>query len=66
MEMVMKDRRRSWRNISTKKTKIGIIMGTMTPEVMEDKEGKIHFDNNVREIGLILLSNEKYHQVAIP
>ena len=66
----MKDRRRLWRNFNTKMTKMGIIRETMNPQVMEEKDGKIHFDelidpalvailDNVREIGLNLLNNTK-------
>ena len=66
----MKDRRRSWRNFSTKMAKMGIVRETMNPQVMEDKEGKIHFNklidptlveisDNARETGLNLLNNAK-------
>ena len=66
----MKDKRRSWKEISTKMTKMGIVRETMTTLVVEDIEAKIHFDelidpmlvailDNVREIGLNLLNNTK-------
>ena len=35
-EMVIEDRRRSWRNDNTKMIKMGIVKETMTPQVMED------------------------------
>ena len=66
----MKERRRLWRKFNTKMAKMGIFRETMNPQVMEDKEGKIHFDelidptlveilDNAREIGLSLLNNAK-------
>ena len=68
--MVMKDKRRSWKKLSTKMTKMGIVRETMTPQVMEHIEGKIHFYeliypalvailDNAREIRLNLLNNAK-------
>ena len=69
-EMVMKYRRRPWRNLSTKMTKMGIVREILTPQVKEDIEGKIHFNelidpalvailDNMSEIGLNFLNNTK-------
>ena len=69
-EEVMKERRRSWRNFNTKTVKMGIIRETMNPQILKDKEGKVHFEElidlalvsiskNVRDLGLNLLNNAK-------
>ena len=55
----MKDRMRSWRNFSTKIMKMGIIRETITPQVMDDIEEKIHFDELIDPTLVTILDNAR-------
>lgn len=66
----MKNRRRSWRNFNANAAKLGIVREPLNIQVMEDIDGKTHYDGlidpgmvviskNARETWLNLLNNTK-------
>ena len=69
-EVIKKNRRRAWRNFNMDTARLGIFREPMNIQVMEDLDGKTHFDelinpalvvisNSTQEIGFNLLNNVK-------
>jgi hypothetical protein len=69
-EVIRKDRIRAWRNFNMDTVSLGIVREPMNIQVMEDLDGKTHYDesidptllllsNNTRESGFNLLNNAK-------
>ena len=70
MEVIRKNKRRAWRNFNKDTMKLGIVRESMNIQVMEDNDGKTHFDelidptlvvisDNAWKICLNLLNNAK-------
>ena len=69
-EVVRKNRRRAWRNFNMDTTRLGIVRELVNIQVLEDLDGKTHYDelidpamlvisNNMQETGFNFLNNAK-------
>ena len=55
-EVIKKNRRRAWRNFNKDTTKLGIVREPMNIQVMEDIDGKTHFDKLI-DPSLVVISD---------
>ena len=73
-EVIIKNKRRAWRNFNTNTVKMLIFRELMNIQVMEDNDGKAHFDelidpnlviiyNSVWETRFNLLKNAKNNMI---
>lgn len=58
-EVIRKDRRRAWRNFNMETASLGIIREPMNIQVMEDLDGKTHYDELIDPALLVLSDNTR-------